>query len=124
MTMQVEINIRAFASAYPVGLLDFYSFNKINGVQIIKKSLSIICYFQHPLVFGFSYNFAAAAFAYAVYDFFIRKTDFAACAEIYRKFFFIRKSRFKKLEENPLRPFVVFGIGCVNLSRPVKRVTE
>src|SRR5262249_28724749 len=44
---------------------------------------------------------------------------FTAWAPVHRHVRLVRESGFEHLYENPLGPFVIFGIGRVDLTRPV-----
>ena len=87
----------AVRSAYPVSLLSFYSINKIKIIKTVKQTIRILCYFKHPLAFIFMNNFTSATLTNAVYYLFICKNAFAGSTPVYRHFFFICKTVFKKL---------------------------
>jgi len=71
-----------------------------------------------------SHNGRTAAFAVAVNDFLIRKTNLAGRAEIDRKLRFICKALFEKFQENPLRPTIVCRIGRIDFTRVIKRKSK
>ena len=119
-----ESNFRACRTSYPVSLRCLNLLEIINAVEVVEQLLGVIGDFQHPLVLNLVNNLAVTAFASAVYDFLVCENDFAMRTPVYVYFFFVRKSRFEKFEEYPLRPLVVIGVGGVYLTFPVKRKTQ
>lgn len=52
------------------------------------------------------------------------KADLAGGAEVDRDLRLIGKAVLKELQEDPLGPFIIVGVGGVHLARPVKREAE
>ena len=119
-----ERHLRARRTSYPVRLSGFYLLEIINAVEVVKQLLRIVCDLQHPLIFYFMNDLAMAALAGAIHYLLIRENDLAVRAPVDVHFFFIRKSGFEQLEENPLCPFEVVGVGGVYLTFPVERQTQ
>ena len=67
---------------------------------------------------------AAAALTLAVYDLLVSQNDLAGGAPVDVHFLLVCKSRLEQLEEYPLRPLEVVGIGGVYLPVPVEGQTE
>ena len=65
-------------------------------------------------------HLAAAALAYAVDNFLICQYAFAGGTPVDVHFFFVCESLFEKLNEDPLGPLVIIGIGGVYFTAPVK----
>ena len=115
-----EINLRTGRPADPVFLLGFDTFNIIYLVQIVNQPLGVFGDFQHPLAFGAAHNLRTAALTNALYNFLIGEHALTGCAPVDRHFLFIRQPLFIKLEENPLRPFIVSRVRSADFTRPVK----
>src|SRR5262249_23687841 len=60
-----------------------------------------------------------ATLASAIYDVFIRDTGFTARTPVHRHEGLVSKAGFEHLHEDPLRPFVVVRVSCVDFARPV-----
>jgi hypothetical protein len=70
------------------------------------------------------FNFAAAAFAFAADNFFVSENDLTGGTEVNAHFLFVSKAAFEELKEDPLSPFIIVGIGGVDLSGPVEGKAE
>ncbi|CCZ19758.1 putative uncharacterized protein [Candidatus Apopatosoma intestinale] len=70
------------------------------------------------------HNLASATLADAVHYLLVCKHALARGAEVYGHFFFICQPVLVELEEYPLRPLDIFGVGGVYLSVPVKAEAE
>ena len=119
-----KINLRALAPADPVALLRFDALDEIHGVKVVDQALGIGCDAQHPLAAHLLHNLAAAALAMPVHNLLVCKADLAGGAEVDRDLRLIGKAVLKELQEDPLRPFIIAGVGGVHLARPVKREAE
>ena len=120
----IKIHLRALGTSYPVGLLCLYSVDIVDIVKVFQKSFGIFCDFQHPLRFYFSYNIASAAFALTADNLLVCKNDLTRGAPVYRHFLFVSEIMLEKLQEYPLRPFVVIGVRRIYFSFPVKRKSQ
>ena len=119
-----EINFGTMRTSNPVALLCFHALRVIHQIQIIDQTIRISGNLQHPLAFFSLYHITAAALTLAVDDFLVGQYTFAAGAPVYRRFAFIGQALLEKLQENPLGPFIVFGIRGVNLTGPVEAETQ
>ena len=79
---------------------------------------------QHPLGFDLVNNFTAAALTDAVDNLFVCQNAFAGGAPVDGHLFFVGQTVLKELEENPLRPLVVFRINGADLTAPVEGDAE
>ena len=75
---------------------------------------------EHPLAFQLVGGLSPAAFALAVDDLLIGQDDQAGGAPIDGHLFFVGQALLVKLEEDPLGPLVVVGVGGIDLPGPVK----
>src|SRR5215472_11978961 len=142
-----EIDLRAFASADPVALEQFDSFGPIKSREFVEQSLRIRSNTQHPLPHRSSYDREAANFAFSIHNLLVRQDcaqlrtpvhwDISDVSEanIIRIGSAISGNRLSSirlrvepgvvdLEENPLRPFVISRLGCVDFSLPIVRETN
>ena len=69
-------------------------------------------------------NFTAAALTDAVDNLFVCQNAFAGGAPVYAHFLLVGQALLKELEENPLRPLVVFRINGADLTAPVEGDAE
>ena len=68
--------------------------------------------------------FAAAALTDAAYNLFICQYTLAGGAPVHRHFLLIGQTMLEELQENPLGPLVVIGIGGIDFPGPVKGETQ
>src|SRR5215470_14688730 len=145
--LNFEIDLRAFASADPVALEQFDSFGPIKSREFVEQSLCIRSNTQHPLPHRSSYDREAANFAFSIHNLLVRQDcaqlrtpvhwDISDVSEanIVRVGSAIRGNRLSSirlriepgivdLEENPLRPFVISRLGCVDLPLPIVGKTD
>ena len=120
----LECDLRAGGAADPVALLDLYALDVIDIIQIVDKALGIFGYSQHPLAFFLADNFTAAALADAVNDLFVSKDALAGGAPVDGHGRLVCKAVLIHLEEYPLRPLIVLGVGGIDAAIPVKAVAE
>ena len=111
-------------AADPVALLNLYALDVINIIQIVDKALSIFGYAQHPLAFFLADDFAAAALADAVNYLFVCKDALAGGAPVDGHGRLVCKAVLIHLEEYPLRPLIILGVGGIDAAIPVKAVAE
>gem|GEM_PF-5115966 len=124
ITFNAEGDLCTCAAADPVLLRSLDPFRKIYLVEIVDKPVGICGYPQHPLAAGYPDNGRTAALAGPIDDFLVCETDLAACAEVYRQLGLVSQALFKHLQKNPLRPFIIIGIGGINLAVPIEAETE
>ncbi len=121
---KLEINLRTLGTANPVFLGNLNLLDVIDLIQIVNQLLCILGNLEHPLAFNLTDNLASAALTYTVNNLFVGKTDLTGGTPVNRHLRLIRKSLLEKLQENPLRPLIVPGIGGIYLSAPVKGVAK
>ncbi|CCY20904.1 uncharacterized protein BN782_00673 [Eubacterium sp. CAG:786] len=119
-----EIHLGAGGAAYPVLLSGLYLLEVINAVQVVDEPLSVLGYLEHPLALHLVDYLAAAALADAVNDFLVSQYDLAGGAPVHIHFLLVCKAGLEQLEEYPLRPLEVIGVGGVYLPVPVKGKTQ
>ena len=119
-----ERHFHTGGAADPVLLLNLYTFNIVQVVQVIDESVGILGDAQHPLALFLADHFAAAALADAVDDLFIGKADFAAGAPVDGHGRLVCETVLVHLQEDPLRPLVVVGVGGIHATVPVKAVSQ
>ena len=106
--------LKSFAEPVPFLLpMNLINFNEI---KIVDKSLCICCNLEHPLALFASYDFAAASFTNAVYNFFVCENALTACTPVNSHLGLVSKTLLEELEENPLSPLVVAFVCCVDFS--------
>ena len=115
-----KVDFRAVAAADPVALLGLDAVDVVHIVQIVDQAVSVGGDFQHPLALVLLHNGAAAALAHAVDDLLIGQNDLAAGAVVDCGFLLVGKALFEQLDENPLGPLVILGVGGVDFTVPVK----
>src|SRR5262249_35286659 len=142
--LDLEIDLRAFASANPIALEQFDSFGPIQTLEFVEQSLRVCSDAQHPLSHWSSNNRETANLAFSVHNFFvcqdcpqfrtpvhwdisdISKTNAVRISSSISRnrlspIFLRIKPRVVDLEENPLCPFVICRFGCVYLPLPIVR---
>ena len=115
-----EVHLRAFAAADPVALLHLHPVDEVYVVQPVQQLLGIGGDLQHPLALDLAHHLTAAALAHAVDHFFVGQAALAAGAPVDGHFRLVGQPVFQKLEENPLSPLVIGGVGGVHLPGIVK----
>ena len=117
----LEIDFRAFAAADPVALLFLDRLGPVDQLQIVQQPLGVGGDPQNPLAERAAVDVLVAfAVAGAVgVDLFVGEHGLAAFAPPDRHFGFVGEAFLEELEENPLRPFEVFGVGGVDFAVPV-----
>ena len=104
-----------------MNLLLFYIVRIINIFQTFQKLISILGDSQIPYVFGFLYNFAVTDITFTALAVFVGKYNFTMRAVIYKCSVSEYKTFFEHFEENPLCPFIIVFICCIDHTVPVKR---
>ena len=120
----LECDLRAGGAAYPVALLYLDALDIIHIVKIVDEALGVFGYTQHPLAFLLADDLAAAALTHAVNDLLVCKHALAGGAPVDGHGRLIGKTVLVHLEEYPLGPLIVLGIGGIDRSVPVKAVAE
>ena len=119
------INIKVYESPFgftnPVNLLLLYVIRIIDIFQTFQKFICILCDTQIPYILGFLYNFAVADVTFATLAVLVGKNNFTMRAVIYKCSVSEYKTFFEHFEENPLCPFIIVFICCIDHTVPVKR---
>ena len=92
----LEGDLRAGGAADPVLLLDLDPLDEVQPVQIVDEALGVLGDLEHPLALYLVNNFAAAAFAHTVYNFFVCQNNFTGSTPVNRHFLFVSKAFFCK----------------------------
>ena len=115
-----EFKLTTHTFPNPISLHFFHTFSPIKFIKIINQSFSIISNFEHPLAKRTALNERSTSLARIIRkNFLIGKPCFARWTIIDRQILLICQPFFKKLQKNPLRPFVVFWISRIHHSFPI-----
>ncbi|MPM26149.1 hypothetical protein SDC9_72650 [bioreactor metagenome] len=117
-----ENNVRTFRTSDPVPLHLLDALRPIHQFQIIQQAFCISSDFQHPLSHRFTVDRMTAAFADAVDNFFVGKNGTQCRTPVDGNFRLIGQTLFIQFCEDPLRPFVVAWIRCIDFAAPI--ITE
>ena len=120
----LEGDLSADAAADPVALLDLDALDKVHIVQIVDQTLGILGDGQHPLALLLADDGGAAALANAVDHLFIGQHAFAAGAPVDGHGGLVGQAMLEHLQEDPLGPLVVVGVGGVHAAVPVEAVSQ
>ena len=102
-------------------LLLFYIIRIFYILKTFKKFIRILSDSQIPYIFGFLYDFAMTNVAFTTLTVFVGKNNFTMWTVIYKSSVSEYKTFLKHFEEDPLCPFVVVLICCIDHTVPVKR---
>ena len=119
-----KLHLSTMAAANPVFLLSFYAGNVIQIIQIVHETVRISGDFQHPLTLDLVCGLSAAPLTLAVHNLFVCQYYLTGRAPVHVHLFFISQTLFVQLQEDPLGPFVIIGIGGIDLTVPIKRQTK
>src|SRR6516164_7059680 len=145
--LNLEIDLRACASANPIALEQFDSFRPIKAPEFIEQSLRIRSDAQHPLPHRSSNNRKAANLAFSIYNFLVCQDCAQIRTPVDRDISDVSEANTVRigsaiggnrlgpiclrvkpgvvdLEENPLCPFVILRICRVDLPLPIVRETD
>ena len=120
----LERHLGAGRAADPVALLDLHALDEIHVLQIVDETLGVGGDLQHPLALLLADDFAAAALTHAVDHFLVGQHALAAGAPVHRHGGLIGQTVLEHLQEYPLGPLVVVGVGGVHAAIPVKAVAQ
>ena len=120
----LECDLGAGGAADPVALLDLHALNIVHVIQIVDEPLGIGGDLQHPLALLLADDLAAAALAHAVDHFLVGQHALAAGAPVDGHGGLIGQTVLEHLQENPLGPLVVIGVGGIHAAIPVKAVAQ
>ena len=112
---------RAFGAADPVFLHDLdLVWPAFELVEIVQQTLGVVGDLEEPLIEGFLFHNAVAALALAVDNLLVGEHCGAAWAPVDGGVFLVGEAVFIKLQEDPLRPFVIIRQTGRDLAVPVK----
>ena len=120
----LERHLGAGRAADPVALLDLHALDVVHIVQIVDEPLGIGGDLQHPLALLLADDLAAAALAHAVDHFLVGQHALAAGTPVHRHGGLIGQTVLEHLQEYPLGPLVVVGVGGVHAAVPVEAVAQ
>ena len=116
--------MRTNATAYPVALHVFYAFRPVNLIEVVNKSVCIICNLKKPLLQKLSFDFCATTIGEAIDHLLICKNCLIDWIPINQSLFLISFPFVKHLKKHPLRPFVVAGVAGLKSLAPVIHSTN
>ena len=120
----LEDDLRAGGAADPVLLLDLYPFDEVQIVQVVDEPLGVLGDAQHPLALLLPDHRAAAALADALHDLLVGQDALAGGTPVHRHGGLVGQTVLIQLEEDPLGPLVVAGVGGVHHPVPVETVAQ
>jgi len=119
-----EVDLRALAAADPVALLGLDLLDEVDVVKTVEQLLAVLGDLEHPLALDAADDLRAAALTLAGDDLFVRQAALAARAPVDRHLALVGEAVLVELQEDPLGPLKVVGIGGVDLAGPVKGETD
>ncbi len=120
----LEVDIGAVRAADPVALQAFRRLRPVDPVQIVQQPLRVLGDLEEPLIQRALRYFGRAALAAPVYDLLIRQHRLARRAPVDRCFASFGQADFVELQEDPLGPLVVLGLGDIDHPVPVVHETH
>ena len=119
-----EGHLRAGGAANPVFLLNLHPLDEVHLVQVVNQALGILGDLQHPLALLLPDDLGAAAFTDAVDHLLVGQHALTGGAPVDGHGGLVCQALLEQLEENPLGPFVILGVGGVHHPVPVKGVAQ
>ena len=114
--IKLEFYERAGALADPVDLLLLDVFGIIDGLEAFQELVGVLGDSQIPYVLGKLNDVAVADIALAALAVLVGQNDLAGGAVVDKGLVSENHAVLKQLQENPLGPLVIFGIGGVDFS--------
>src|SRR5438105_4903857 len=93
-------------------------------IEIIEQAAGILADSEKPLLEQTLLDRCVTPLATSTNNLFISQNRFAARAPVDRRLFPVGESFLEELEKNPLRPFVVIGVGSSELLFPIHHQTR
>ena len=123
-SLNAKINLRTFAAADPVLLHGLNLFGPFYFIQRRQQLVGVIGDFEEPLLHFLLFYFGTTAPAMTVLNLLVGQHGLVNRAPPLVAFLLVGEAGFVELEEAPLGPAVVFGVGSVDFAAPVNGVTE
>ena len=120
----LEGDLRTGGAADPVALLGLDALDEVHIVQIVDQAVGVLRDAQHPLALFLADDLAAAALANTLDDLLVCQHALAARAPVDGHGGLVGQVMLEHLQEDPLRPLVVIGVGGVHHTVPVEAVAE
>ena len=114
-----EGNLGAFGAADPVPLHRKRRFRPVKFGKVFEKTVGIAGDAKEPLPERLALDRRTAAVAESALDLLVGEAGFTGRTPVYGHAALVGEPLPEKLEENPLRPFVVGGVGGIDLPVPV-----
>src|SRR2546427_106777 len=121
---RLEHELDALAPADPVALQRDSALGPVKPVEVREQPLGVVGDPEEPLLEGALLHRRAAALAAAVDDLLVGKHSLVFGAPVHRRALPVRESGSEQLQEEPLRPLVVGGVGGRELVAPVEHPAE
>ena len=120
----LEGDLRTGGAADPVALLGLDALDEVHIIQIVDQAVGVLRDAQHPLALFLADDLAAAALANTLDDLLVCQHALAARAPVDGHGGLVGQVMLEHLQEDPLRPLVVIGVGGVHHTVPVEAVAE
>ena len=120
----LEDHLGAGGAADPVALLGLDPVDEVHRVQTVNELLGVLGDLQHPLALFLPDDGGAAALAHALHHLLVGQHTLAGGTPVHRHGGLIGQAVLVQLEEDPLGPLVVAGVGGVHHPVPVEGVAQ
>ena len=117
-------DLRTGRATDPVLLLDLHALDEIQIVQVINETVGILGNAEHPLALFLADHLAAAALAHALHHFLVGQDALAAGAPVHRHGGLVGQAVLEHLQEDPLGPLIILGVGGVYTAVPIEAVSQ
>ena len=117
-------DLRTGRATDPVLLLDLHALDEIQIVQVINETVGILGNAEHPLALFLADHLAAAALAHALHHFLVGQDALAAGAPVHRHGGLVGQAVLEHLQEDPLGPLIILGVGGVYAAVPIEAVAQ
>ena len=122
---RLEHQLRALASADPVALQRQRALRPVELLEVLEQALRVLRDGEEPLLEQALLDLGVGvALAVAVDDLLVGDDALVLRAPVDRRLLAERQPRLEELQENPLRPLVVAGVGGGELVPPVEHAPE
>jgi hypothetical protein len=121
---RLEVQLGAFTPADPVPLQQDGGLRPVDLVEVLEESLRILRDPEKPLVQEALLDWRVTALAAPVDHLLVGEDGLVLGAPIHGRALLVRQARLEQLQEKPLGPLVVGGIGGRELVAPVEHAAE